>query len=221
MKLDSHHSQDGGQASVISQKIEPTVRDVHRYSAWPKIPRQQAVCVQVQTVRAKRVIAICVHQPIPILGAHVGRISAFQRFKHFALQIAVQFHRKSPPVVDEGRVRASDSTTRGDTRRGAAMSDALNTSLMQRRCLIIRLAQAVFVFQAELPEHFCQNSVRRTAQRLLSNVARQRQQLRHRFHIRVHAGSLPGLCLGVHSYFPSLIFIDGAHCAGARSIRHA
>lgn len=101
------------------------------------------------------------------------------------------------------------------------MPDVLNTLSMQGRCLIIRLAQAVFSLQAKLPKHFGQDSVWRTAKRLLGNFARQRQQLRHRFCIGFHAGSLPRLSLGVHSYFPSLIFIDGAHCAGARSIRHA
>lgn len=92
---------------------------------------------------------------------------------------------------------------------------------MQRRSLLIHLALPVLLFQTQLPEHLRQYGRRRFSQRLLRNVARLRQQLRHRFRICLHASSVPSLSTSVHSYFPTHLLIDGAQYAGARSNRHA
>lgn len=97
----------------------------------------------------------------------------------------------------------------------------IDSILMQRHGLLIHLALPVLLFQTQLPEHLGQNDRWRFSQCLLRNVARLRQQLRHRFRICLHVGSVPSLWVSVHSYFPTLFLINGAHCVGARSIRHA
>jgi hypothetical protein len=105
----------------------------------------------------------------------------------------------------------------GDDRTPVGPPDTIS---MRRPILPARRWHWLFA-KAQLLKHRFNYLGVRLAHRTHGNVSRLSQQLFDSFVSWIHASSVCQPLHSVHSYFPTHSFIDGAHCAGAWSSRHA
>lgn len=75
--------------------------------------------------------------------------------------------------------------------------------------------------EAQLLKDSFHQARRRVTHRAHSDIAGEHQQLFNSLISCVHAGSVCQARHRVHSYFPTLIFINSLHCGQARSFCHA